>query len=96
MSFACQTCRDTGKVLSHQPTIYCICGHIAKELEEIRANPTDTTEHVDVILLAMDLYLRAGGQPEHLLRDLQAKQQINFGRKWVVNDGVCEHVREGE
>ena len=57
--------------------------HIEKELEEIRANPDDLSEWVDVMMLALDGYLRHGGTVENVLRDMQSKQEENFGRRWL-------------
>ena len=57
--------------------------HIEKELEEIRENPDDLSEWIDVMLLALDGYLRHGGTVETLLRDMQAKQDKNFARQWL-------------
>jgi hypothetical protein len=74
-----------------------ICRHIQKELAEIEAAPSDTEEWVDVILLAMDGYWRAGGEPSNLLRDLADKHQRNKRRKYppigVPQDQPIEHVR---
>lgn len=71
-----------------------LTAHIRKELEGIEAKPDDLTEPVDVILLAMDLYARAGGT--NLLADLRAKQCVNERRKWErPREGEpAEHVRE--
>lgn len=59
--------------------------HIQKELEEILAAPHDLTEWVDVMLLAMDGFWRAGGNSALLLEALKAKQEINYQRKWGPN-----------
>jgi hypothetical protein len=70
--------------------------HIEKELDEIRANPDDLSEWVDVMMLALDGYLRHGGTVETVLKDLQAKQDVNFGRQWIANreeDLPVEHDR---
>jgi hypothetical protein len=68
--------------------------HIRRELDEILANPDDLTEPVDVILLAMDLYARAGGKS--LLEDLRKKHNINTWRTWPApesEDHPAEHDR---
>lgn len=73
-----------------------ICKHIRKELIEIEADPDDLIEHVDVIMLAMDLFWRAGGDPENLLDMLKQKQNINFARTWPEpkpDDEPTEHIR---
>lgn len=73
-----------------------ITRHIEKELMEIRANPDDLEEWVDVILLAIDGYWRAGG--EDLVLDLYTKQYKNFNRSYppvgVPEDQPIEHLRE--
>ena len=74
-----------------------ITKHIEKELDEIRAKPLDLSEWVDVVILALDGYWRAGGTPESIARDLQAKQTKNFGRTYpfpTSQDEPSEHIRE--
>jgi hypothetical protein len=56
--------------------------HIEKECEEIRAKPEDVEEWIDIIILGMDGYWRAGGTPETLMIDLERKATKNRGRKW--------------
>lgn len=74
-----------------------ICKHIEKELAEIRENPTDITEWIDVIILAFDGAWRAGYSPEEIEEALYDKQQKNFLRKWPTNpaeDQPSEHIRK--
>ena len=73
--------------------------HIRKELIEIEADPTDITEWIDVILLAIDGACRAGASPEQICQTLTAKQAKNESRVWpdwrtAVPSGPIEHVRE--
>ena len=73
--------------------------HIEKELEEIRAKPDDLSEWIDVMVLALDGYLRHGGTVEALMRDLQAKQDTNFARRWppaTDENTPSEHSRSPE
>lgn len=73
--------------------------HIEKECAEVRANPRDLTEWVDIIILALDGYWRHGGTPDTIVPDLTAKQAKNFAREWPVNenpDEPNEHDRSGE
>ncbi len=73
-----------------------ICAHIAKELDEIRAAPTDLTEWLDVMILAMDGYWRAGGDPSLLIWLLREKQDVNMGRAWPPpqpEDHPTEHLK---
>lgn len=70
--------------------------HIAKELEEIRKDPLDVKEWVDVIILAFDGAWRAGHSPGKLACALVAKQKENAAREWpkpTSEDEPCEHVR---
>lgn len=64
-----------------------ICNHIEKELDEIRDNPSDLFEWIDVIILALDGAWRAGYTPVQIINALVQKQAINFERKWNVNSG---------
>lgn len=73
-----------------------IIQHIEKELLEIKQNPFDLSEWIDVAVLALDGYWRHGGTPERIMVDLQAKQDRNFAREWPVptsEDEAVEHVR---
>jgi hypothetical protein len=76
-----------------------IVKHIEKELAEILAKPLDLTEWIDVVILALDGYWRAGGQPDGVMDYLQAKQNVNFTRTWPAptDDGEpTEHDRSAE
>jgi hypothetical protein len=68
--------------------------HLAREVEELRANPTDPGEIADVIFLAVDAAQRAGLDLEQLLAAKLAKCK---SRKWGESDaeGVVEHIRDG-
>lgn len=73
-----------------------ITKHLEKEIVEIRENPTDLMEWIDVMILAIDGYWRAGGEPHDLLPMLCAKQKRNFNRQWPATtsqDEPVEHVR---
>jgi len=74
-----------------------ICRHIASELDEIRAEPTDLSEWIDVMILAMDGYWRAGGNPATLPAALLAKQRVNLARRWPApqpEDEPTRHLSE--
>jgi hypothetical protein len=73
-----------------------LIAHITKELDEIKKDPTDVMEWIDVIILAMDGAWRAGYTPLQVVNALIEKQAINFNRKWkpVVEGIPTEHVRE--
>jgi Protein of unknown function (DUF550) len=75
-----------------------ITEHIKKELVEITEAPTDLMEWVDVMILAMDGYQRAGGEPEDLMGLLERKHQINLTRKFPpMEEGkVSEHIKEAD
>lgn len=72
--------------------------HISKELLEIKADPTDVEEWVDVIILALDGAWRTGHSPEEIVEALWTKQVKNFQRKWpdwrtATPGKAIEHVR---
>jgi hypothetical protein len=74
-----------------------ICQHIEKELKEIRSSPTDLTEWIDVVILALDGAWRAGFSPFEICRELVKKQNINIERKWPPigpEDIVNEHIKD--
>lgn len=61
-----------------------IIKHIQSELDEIRNDPRDLVEWVDVIILALDGFWRAGGLPETIMPYLDYKQGVNFVRKFPM------------
>jgi hypothetical protein len=73
--------------------------HIRGELEEILAKPSDLTEWIDVVLLAMDgAWRSAGANGATFAEALIAKDQKNRARKWpdwrtLVPGQVSEHIR---
>ena len=83
-----------------------ICGHIEKELREVRSDPTDFREYLDIAILAINGAIRAydkskyEGQStaEGIWDYLCEKQRINrFERTWPPiseDDVVIEHIRE--
>ena len=75
-----------------------VLAHIAKELTEVAAAPTDWSEWADVIILAFDGALRAGAEPQVILDAIAAKQAKNEGRAWpdwrtADPNAPIEHVR---
>lgn len=73
-----------------------VTAHIAKELEEIRRAPDDLEEWIDVIILAMDGFWRAGGKSQDLAPMIMAKQEKNRARQWpkpTSEDEATEHIR---
>lgn len=56
--------------------------HIEKEIEEVRQNPKDVTEWIDIILLAFDGACRMGFTPSQVVNALIAKQEKNVHRSW--------------
>lgn len=77
-----------------------ILRHIAKEMDEVRADPTSLEEWVDIAILALDGAWRAGHEPQAIIDGLIAKQEENFTRSYpdwrtVGEDEPIEHVREG-
>lgn len=75
-----------------------VLDHIGKELDEIRADPADLKEWVDVIILAFDGAWRAGWEPQEIIDAIIAKQTRNEGRAWpdwrtMSEDQAIEHDR---
>jgi hypothetical protein len=75
-----------------------VIDHIKKELIEIEAKPTDLTEWVDVVLLALDGAWRAGWEPEDIANAIHMKQDKNERRNWpdwrtADPDKAIEHIR---
>lgn len=73
-----------------------VCNHIRKELAEIEAAPEDLEEWVDVAMLAVDGYCRAGGDPHEFFERMKAKHAKNVARTWPTSrsqDEPVEHVR---
>ena len=73
--------------------------HIEKELGEIRQEPRDITEWIDVIILGFDGAWRAGYTPEQIVSALIAKQTLNESRQWpdwrtAPAGEPIEHVRD--
>ncbi|HAF44697.1 MAG TPA: DUF550 domain-containing protein [Gallionellaceae bacterium] len=71
--------------------------HVKKELAEIKEDPTDVTEWIDVMLLAMDGAWRAGYDAESICQALRAKLEKNIARTWpdwraVDPNKAIEHV----
>jgi hypothetical protein len=73
-----------------------ICKHIEKELAEIRANPTDPLEWIDVAILALDGAWRAGYEPKAVAEFMELKQTLNMNRHWPApggQDQPVEHIK---
>ena len=76
-----------------------VINHITKELEEIKNDPFDLEEWIDVILLAMDGAWRTGASPEQIAQMIEFKQTKNESRKWpdwktLSETDPIEHVKE--
>lgn len=76
-----------------------VVDHIRKELGEIEADPTDITEWIDVVILALDGAWRAGAWPDQIIATLVAKQTKNEARVWpdwrtADPNKAIEHVKE--
>lgn len=78
-----------------------ILDHIRKELIEIEDNPSDISEWIDVVILALDGAWRAGWEPWHIVAALISKQEKNEKRQWpdwrTAEPGkAIEHVRSND
>jgi len=72
--------------------------HIAKELDEIAADPSDVKEWIDVIILGLDGAWRTGASARQIVDALIAKQAKNVNRTWpdwrtMSEDQAIEHDR---
>lgn len=78
-----------------------VTDHIGKELDEIRSDPDDLGEWVDVVILALDGAWRTGASPEQIIAAVKAKQARNEARTWpdwrtADPDKAIEHDRSAE
>lgn len=73
-----------------------ITKHIEKELAEIRLDPTDVTEWIDVVILALDGAWRAGHSAEQVIDALFSKLSVIRGRTYPMptDDEPSEHIKE--
>lgn len=74
--------------------------HLAKEVQEALADPTDLEEYADLVFLVFDATRRAGFNYDELLHTCWYKLAKNRRRKWAtppagsgVSDEPVEHVR---
>lgn len=76
-----------------------VIDHLERELrDELRKDPTNLKEWIDVMILGFDGALKSGHTPEDITRALVAKQSKNERRDWpnwrtMPKDGAIEHVR---
>ncbi|HEJ3062545.1 TPA: DUF550 domain-containing protein [Pseudomonas aeruginosa] len=75
-----------------------VVDHIRKELREIEENPSDLSEWIDVVILALDGAWRSGATPAQIIDALVAKQAKNEARTWpdwcsAPADKAIEHNR---
>lgn len=70
--------------------------HLAKEVKEALACPSDLTEYADMVFLVFDSCRRAGFSFNDLVRAVWDKFAVNKARKWGPPgpDGACHHVQE--
>ncbi len=59
-----------------------VTDHIEKELSEVRQNPNDIFEWIDIAMLALDGAWRAGFSSEEIAKALEAKLEKNMQRTW--------------
>jgi hypothetical protein len=78
-----------------------VIDHIEKEIVEIKAQPYDLEEWIDIVILATDGAWRAGYAPDEIIEAWKAKNKKNRNRKWpdwrTAEPGkAIEHIREEE
>lgn len=59
-----------------------VVDHIKRELKEIKKEPTDVREWIDVIILGFDGALGTGVPPQQILEMMELKQYQNEMRTW--------------
>ena len=59
-----------------------VIDHIENELIEVKADPTDLKEWVDLIILSFDGAWKCGYTAEQICVAIEAKQTINENRTW--------------
>lgn len=70
------------KAFGPGPRTEGVLDHIQKELDEIRQEPRDLSEWIDVIILGFDGALRLGVDPQLIIDGIKAKQEKNEKRTW--------------
>ena len=78
-----------------------ITEHIALELEEIKAEPDDLEEWVDVMILGFDGAWRTGHSATEILEAYITKMEKNFARTWPEyvqgsEDQAILHTKESK
>ena len=73
--------------------------HIGQEIEEIRKEPKDIYEWIDLMLLAIDGCWRQGFTPEEIAFALEAKLSKNEKRSWpdwrtLSSDKAINHIKK--
>lgn len=84
------------KTFGHGMRTIGLTKHIEKECQEIRLSPNDLEEWVDVIILALEGFWRAGGTKGDLTGYLTMKQNKNLSREWPPikpQDEPVEHIQ---
>lgn len=59
-----------------------ILAHIEEEVEEVRKDPFDTEEWMDIVILGLDGAFRSGATPEKICQTLLKKLIKNQARQW--------------
>lgn len=70
--------------------------HIESEIAEVRQQPDDLEEWVDIIILALDGAWRSGHTTHEIIHTMAQKQLKNFMRQWPEPNGKdepVEHIR---
>ena len=78
-----------------QSTAGKIC-HLEREVQELKAAPTDTMEMADCLILLLQVAARAGVSAIELVAVAEMKLAINKHRAWGEMDaeGVVSHVED--
>lgn len=89
------------KAFGPDRSVLGVIDHIEREIDEVRDNPGDVTEWIDIVLLACDGAMRSGHSPATVSAALNEKLTINENRDWpdwrmADQDKAIEHIKAGK
>ena len=70
-----------------------ILDHISEEISEVRQNPKDIFEWIDIAILAADGAMRQGYSPEEFVLAWEQKLSINENRKWETSTNESKRIK---
>lgn len=64
------------------PRVDGVLDHMEKEMEEVRQNPEDVEEWIDLAMLSFDGAWRSGAEPSKIVQVFCLKLDKNMAREW--------------